>query len=333
MIEQMNKKFREFQEQESEKILEPKIISLFKILNEEKKNHKTRKSLLDAIENYASFLGIDPQFSLYILELYLLNYRKDGNYKGLTKDNFVDPRKMKGKWTPNTKTNKFTVALLPFKGSNLEGYWDKDPQGKEFYVVKSYDWYPIFIFKDNKWYEVTNRYSSSTSRQMSNASPIKYSEEVQDNVFLLSLVEMKMLMSGKSHEDVLQNKLIQIKKDEPSLLSKKITTKDLYHWGEDYNLPKVKIKYKIKGIRIEGDKAIVDVDIHDIVKRQGSQSIDTPENYLKGELGGITKDYVENYLSSNLSHKFRDYMGKHFYWREVPSDRHKVVFNFNHLKK
>jgi hypothetical protein len=39
------------------------------------------------------------------------------------------------------------------------------------YVVFSYDWYPIFVYKDGQWYENQNRYSVSTAKQMSQLRP------------------------------------------------------------------------------------------------------------------------------------------------------------------
>ena len=137
------------------------IQKLFKVLDEEKKKKKKRAEILQVIENLAPYMNIPKDYALYILEVYLLNYRKDGDYSGLTKENFVDPRKQLGKTTPNTKAKLYTIALMPFKGSNLIGQWRKDYKGNPFYEVVSYDWYPVYIFKDDKWYEVTKRYSSS----------------------------------------------------------------------------------------------------------------------------------------------------------------------------
>ena len=123
---------------------------LFKVLDEEKKKKKKRAEILEVIRNLAPYMNIPPDYAVYILELYLLNYRKDGDYSGLTKGNFVDPRKQPGKTTPNTRANLYTVAQVPFKGSNLIGQWRKDYKGNPFYEVVSYDWYPVYIFKNDK---------------------------------------------------------------------------------------------------------------------------------------------------------------------------------------
>jgi hypothetical protein len=66
----------------------------------------------------------------------------------------------------NINCRKLVNELVPFKASNLEG--------KEFngmYVIISYGWYPIFIYKNNVWYENIDGYSRSTKKQISQARP------------------------------------------------------------------------------------------------------------------------------------------------------------------
>lgn len=191
---------------ESDNPIEPKLVILFKALNEEKKKHKTTAALLDRIKSLMNYFNIPEGFEIYILELYLLNFRKDGDYSSINKDNFVDPRKMKGKWTTNTRSNLYTKAQLPFKGSNLQAYWSKDFKGTPYYVVLSYGWYPIYLFKDNKWYEVTKRYSSSTGRQMSNANPVDWDPKIDEEVITVTPEEIKLLQNGKTFEEIMKNK-------------------------------------------------------------------------------------------------------------------------------
>jgi len=68
------------------------IVRLFKLFNEYKKTTKTKKELLNIIMDYLPMFGIPKVYAIYMLELYLLNYREDGDYSGLNKDNFIDPR-------------------------------------------------------------------------------------------------------------------------------------------------------------------------------------------------------------------------------------------------
>ena len=303
------------------------ITKLFTLLNYEKKTGKTRKELLDVVKNFAKYVNIPDGYELYLLELYLLNYRKDGDYSSLTKENFVDPRDMKGKVTSNTRANLYAKAQMPFRGSNLEGFW-RNRGGNKYYVVESWGWYPVFIFRDGIWYENIDRYSSSTSRQMYRSQPYDYNNTLDSKVYLLTRDEMNMVENGVPHEKIMKFKREKLKKTEPELQSKRLSTYRTYG-GYGQNTPSVNIKFKINSVEEEGDKSIVNVDIFDVLKREDGKSVPTPENYLKGELPNITKEKIENDLKRKLRGDFWKYLGPRF---EKMEDQN-VEFRFNHLKK
>ena len=310
----------------------PLIVKLFKVLDEEKQKKKKRAEILQVIETLSPYMGIPPEYSLYLLESYVLNYRKDGDYSGLTKENFVDPRKMKGKTITNPKAYLYATAQMPFKGSNLEGYWSKDSKGTPYYKVVSYGWYPVYIFKDDKWYEVTGRYSSSTGRQMNNANPVEWDDNLEEDVFLLSQEEMKMLERGSSHEEVMQHKLEMLKKQEPELIKRKKTAKSYRWYGED-DIANANIKYKIKSVEIEGDKAIVTIDIHDVVYRGDDGEEPTPQNYLKGEMKGMNQKIAEDRVKIKVRELLRDYMKTRFRYNSDDPRNPNIEFKFNHIKQ
>jgi hypothetical protein len=305
---------------------------LFKVLDEEKKKKKKRAEILEVIEKLAPYMNFPPDYALYILELYLLNYRKDGDYSGLTKGNFVDPRKQPGKTTPNTKAKLYTIAQMPFKASNLIGQWSTDYKGNPFYEVVSYDWYPVYIFKDDKWYEVTKRYSSSTSRQMENANPVHWNKELEEPVYLLTQEEMDMLKRGASHEEIMKHKVNALKKFEPELTKRKKTAKS-YRWYGDAEAANANVKFKIKSIEEEGDKATVTVDILDVVHRGDSGEEPTPQNYLKGEMKGMSKEFAEEKAKIKIMGLLRDYMATRFRYNGEDPPIQNIFFKFNHLKK
>jgi hypothetical protein len=308
------------------------IQKLFKVLDEEKKKKKKRAEILQVIENLAPYMNIPKDYALYILEIYLLNYRKDGDYSGLTKENFVDPRKQPAKTTPNTKAKLYTIALMPFKASNLIGRWSKDYKGNPFYEVVSYDWYPVYIFKDDKWYEVNRRYSSSTSRQMQNANPVHWSNELEEVVYLLSEKEMEMLKRGVSHEEIMKHKVKELKKFEPELTKRKKTAKS-YRWHGEADTANANIKFKIKSIEDEGDKAIVEVDILDVILRGDRGEEPTPQNYLKGEIQGMNKEIAEEKVKVKIMELLRDYMATRFRYNGEDPPIQNIFFKFNHVKK
>lgn len=306
------------------------VQKLFNFISKEKKQSKNRAEILDKIKELSPFLSIPKGFETYLLELYLLNFRKDGNYSDLTKDNFIDPRKGNPKRTYNTLSDLYSKALMPFKGSNLEGYWTEDRNGKEMYIIKSYGWYPIYIFKDDQWYEVTKRYSSSTGRQMSNVNPVEWDDNSMDKVILLTPEEMEMIIRGYSYEEVKKKKAERLKKMEPELISKRKTSKTSYGYGNEG--PHLKISFKIVSIDTEGEKPVVNVDIYDVKKIERGQ-VSPIGNYLKGEVPNVDKEYVERKVEQRLLEKFRDFLGPRYRYNEKLRDTHNLKFNFNHLIK
>jgi hypothetical protein len=298
------------------------IVRLFKLFNEYKKTAKTKKELLNIIMEYLPLFGISKIYAIYMLELYLLNFREDGDYSGLNKNNFIDPRNKSGKKTANYQAGDYTKAQLPFHGSNLEGRWTKDKNGVKYYVVKSYGWYPVYIYKEGKWYENFDRYSSSTGKQMNNARPYTYNNEIDTKVYLMSKNEMELLERGFSHEDVMKKKKESFRDVKPS--PKISTTKSSY--GEVSN---TSIKFKISSVEETDDVNIVNVDIYDVLKTRDGVQIDTPENYLKGEIPNVTPEKVEKEIETKLRQNFRQYLGP----KLGNQDEELVTFRFNHLKK
>ena len=321
----------------SEQSNEPslKVVSkLFKLLDEEKKKNRTRASLLEAIKNFIPYLGIPEGYKQYILELYVLNFRKDGDYSNLTKENFVDPRKQKGKVVSNPKAKQYTIAQLPFIGSNLEGFWTKDPNGVPYYKVSSYNWYPIYIFKDDKWYEVTRSYSSSTGKQMNNSNPVSWDNKEFDDLYTLTPEEMKLLERGYSHDYIMKNKVEKLKTIEPALTQRKKIAKTYKYQTLDQQdfVPDTNIKFKVKDISVDDDKAIVNIDVYDVVKRKGGRQQDTPQNYLKGEIPNLNQTNVEFAIKIKMRRELIDYIGKRFRWNSDELKGSKIEFKFNHLK-
>lgn len=315
---------------------ETRIARIFKLLNEQKKSKKRRAELLDYLKTILPLINISEDYARYILELYLLNYRQDGDYSNLTKDNFIDPRKQKGKWTTNPLSDLYTKAQLPFRGSNLEGYWTKDRKGVPYYVVKSYGWYPVYIYKDGRWYQVIERYSSSTSRQMSNANPVKWDDDLSSEVILATKTEMEDLENGATYEDIILNKKKELKKIESQLQNKRMTRVNRHSgwWSDEARrVPGFVVKFKVNSIEENDEKLIVVVDIYDVLKKVNNRSVDTPENYLKGELPGITPEKVEEAVAYKLKQDLRPYIGPRYTYDEPLPDSSNISFKYNHLKK
>jgi hypothetical protein len=139
---------------------------------------------------------------------------------------------------------------------------------------------------------------------------------------------MDMILRGSSHEDVMKSKREKLKKLEPELKAKKLTTHRPF-LGWDEGTPTFNIKFKINSIDEGDDKLTVNVDIYDVVKREGIKGVPTPENYLKGELRNVTPKLVEDKLKQRLRTDFKKYIGSKY---ENVEDTN-IEFEFNHLKK
>lgn len=68
--------------------------------------------------------------------------------------------------TSNQKSSSLASERLDFIGNNLSGTTIGDS-----YVVKSYGYYPLFVYKSGIWYENKDKYSSSTSKQKTQVRP------------------------------------------------------------------------------------------------------------------------------------------------------------------
>jgi hypothetical protein len=312
-------------------------IMLFKYINNKKKETKTKSELMDLISDTLKNMGLNPDLALFYYEMFALNYRENGDYENLTYNEFKGVKDFKAKKTPNVSAWKFTTAKMPFKGSNLEGKWSKDSKGVDYYVVTSYGWFPIFLFKEGVWYEVTRRYSSSTGRQMSNAMPVKYDDNIGRDVVLVTQDEMSKLESYATLDDITKNKFKSAIKNKESLISDKTKNISSSQWwmDDDGNQDDIgfKVKFKISDVREENGKIVVDVNIMEVNRRDGNKTVYTPENYTKGELPGVTKERVERNILRKIRSNFKDYIGKAQPWGKYIEDRSNVRFNFIHEKE
>jgi hypothetical protein len=311
-------------------------IMLFKYINSKKKEAKTKPKLMELITTTLKSMGLEPSLAAFYYEMFALNYREDGDYENLTHENFKGVKEFRSRTIPNTKAWEFTIAKMPFKGSNMDARWNTDSNGVDYYAVYSYSWYPIYLFKQGVWYEVTRRYSSSTGRQMSNANPVKYDSNIGKEVVLVTQDEMKQLERSATIDDIMKNKVKSAVKNKEQLISKKPkNVGSVSYWGdnEDANAMGFKVKFKVSDVREDDGKIVVDVNVMEVNRKEGNKAIKTPENYTKGELPGVTKDRVEKNIIRVIQSDFTNYVGKSQPWGKNVEDRSNVKFNFIHEKE
>jgi hypothetical protein len=95
----------------------------------------------------------------------------------------------------NQNAREYVQRNEPFQGSNMFGVFDDDDQGSNTpYVVYSYGThFPMFIYLGNTWYENSDKYSVSTSKQQTQAHP-------QMDTIKMTTKEMKELLKKNLHE-------------------------------------------------------------------------------------------------------------------------------------
>jgi hypothetical protein len=330
--------------------LNSREVILFNKLNSKKNELKVKKNIIEFIEDLTKYLGLDPKMAQYYYLLWKSNYRKEGDYGNIPPEEFIGQKKLPQRTISNTQSNKFVRAKAPFKGSNLEGRWGTDKNGVDYYVVISYNWYPVYLFKQDKWYKSSYTYSPSTSRQMSNADPLGYDDNIERDFTWVTKAEMDTLMYGTAtYDDIMKGKVKNIVKKKEDFINKKPKFAKNWGWGNDYT--PMKARFKVTDIREEGGKAVVDVTIDDAGTREKKPSrwnagemettnrmVPSEGGYLRGEVEGITKEKIENMIKTYIINNFKDYVGKYpnydndAFDLETTPEKHAIKFNFIHSK-
>lgn len=328
--------------------LDTREVILFDAINSKLKELKTKSNIIEYISDTCKYLGIDPKMAQYYYLLWKSNYRKEGGYNKISPEEFIGPKDLPQRTISNPQSKNFVMAKAPFKGSNLEGHWGTDKYGVDYYVVTSYRWYPIYLFKQDKWYRTSNTYSSSTSRQISNSDPIGHGKNIERDFTWVTKGEMDALMYGATYEDIMKSKVKNIVKKKDEFISKKPKFAKNYGWGNDYT--PMKTRFKVTDIRDEDNKAVVDVTVDDAGTRERqpnrrgtgeevtNRMVPSEGGYLRGEVPGVTKEKVEQIIKNHITHNFKDYVGKFpkysdsgYDFEETP-EKHAIKFNFIHTK-
>jgi hypothetical protein len=271
-------------------VFTPMEIKLFKFTNRFKKELGTFSKMIEFFRNSLRTFNIPENEARKYYDIYTLNYRPEGDYENVTNSNFKDPKRYSSQQkTTNANSREFTKDKLPFKGSNLEGYWYTSPDNEWTYVVKSYGWYPIYVFKYNRWFAVDNTYSSSTSKQMSHSNPIRYNENLGEKSIIVDQNEMDRIIRGSlKPEDLLSTRtdkfITQMKQKQRS---GEIITFRAGWWNE-----RVRIKVKISSVRKTRTGYEISVDVLDVDKLDGNKLDREAGNFFNDEMEGITKEKI-----------------------------------------
>ena len=126
------------------------------------------QKILNYLNSVMSIVGMEA-FEMY--QLFKDNVSTISNNPLVRKD--IKDRKMR---TANVRSRDLVINRIPFKGNNTHAEYRNGA-----YVVFSYGWYPVFVYKDGQWFENEEGYSMSTKKQMSQMRPWNQGEIIKTN--------------------------------------------------------------------------------------------------------------------------------------------------------
>ena len=126
------------------------------------------QKILKYLNEVMSIVGMEA-FEMY--QLFKDNVSTISNNPLVRKD--IKDRKMR---TANIRSRDLVINRIPFKGNNTHAEYRNGA-----YVVFSYGWYPVFVYKDGQWFENEEGYSMSTKKQMSQMRPWNQGEIIKTN--------------------------------------------------------------------------------------------------------------------------------------------------------
>lgn len=304
----------------TEQVVEPALskvdLFIYKLIHKLKGTSNKKEDILRAIRAILKSVNVNESEALSYLESFLLNYRQDGRYDLITKDEFKDIKKLKPKKVTNVSSGQYVGGKLPFVGSNLSGKWEVDSAGDAQYVVLSYGYYPILIFKNGNWYINNDTYSMSTAKQTSQAS------RGSRNEILVSRDEMAQIRDAElSLENLPGKKLTKFIETEKPALQSRPTRFITWGWGDNSG----KAKFVINDIVEEDGGATFKISIIDAGRRDGQKMVIDPENpYTDGNIPGVTKEDVEEAIKGHFLRAYRVYTGGQGMNKEI------LKFEFKH---
>lgn len=308
------------EEELSDKVFNQMEIRLFKFANKFKKELGTKDKMVTFFKNSLKSFNIPESKYTYYYEVYTLNYRPSGDYENVTKSEFKDPRiHSKQQKTSNSQSSKFVADKLPFKASNLEGSWFHSRDNEWVYIVESYGWFPIYVFKYNTWFQIDDNYSSSTSKHLSHSNPFRHNSNIGVDMLLVGKNEMNKIIDGSlSLDTLLSNRKgiflskLTLKKNEPIFTT--------LGWGDN----KIKVTFNIDSVKSASGKPKVKLVVTNVQPMSDRKVVKDDGSFFRGEMNNINKDSI----TENLSYMFNSLLSRKLLSKEDMIDVN-VSFDYN----
>ena len=289
---------RILREEQEAPVLTKKEILLFKYITDNKQKSGTKNDMLNFIKEMLRYFGMSQNDATMYYEMYTANFRPDGDYENLTKENFKDYRLFKQRKVTNNTAYEYASAKMPFKGSNIEGQWNINNNNDWYYEIISWGWYPVFLFINNQWYRTLDTYSSSTRKQMSQVNPVKYDSNLRANVMNITKGEMDRLIDGRYDINRVKSDRVTsfvIHKDNKINQSKLISG----GWGDNAH----RVKFMIKDVEDVEGKIKISIEILKAGKMIGRKMV--PDSNFKDDpelLDNIMKTIKQDILRTYPTH-------------------------------
>lgn len=274
--------------------------------------------IIEKLQNLLPYIGASENDAKLYYNVFKYNFREDGKYSEISWRDFKGPKEWASKRTTTRNTREYVNARQQFHAPNLKGEWKTDWDGNEYYVVYSYGYYPIYIFKDGIWYGNEDSYSRTTGKHMS------YSRPSNGKIYWLSRREMEDLERSGTVEKFIEKRKETLLSNKKDLKGQKFTFKDYYNG--------IRVLYTIDGIEKRGNKIKLKITITDVFKADRNLKPKSDENYLLGEIPNVTKEYVENIVKQHIANNDRFL---YLIFQKDPSSPKFETFDFviKHLKE
>ena len=160
------------------------------------------------------------------------------------------------------------------------------------------------MYKYKKWFEVDNKYSSSTSKQMSQSHPRRYNNSIGKSMIIVSKDEMKNLLYGnESIETVITNKNEKFVKT----IEKQLDEFKQVRIGWD---PRVRVSFNYISVEMDDNDPQVSVEVVKVDKMDGLKIDKEAGNFFRDEMMGVTKEYVTNLMKDFVSKYSSSILGR-----------------------
>ena len=294
-------------EEVDDKAFTKREVIFFKFINEYKEAaNPTSQQINKFIQSNASSFGFKLGDFFEIYNKYTQNYREDGNYEDTKTSELKQYHNLKTKKVTNTNASERVTELLPFKGSNLEGKWEQDNKGDWGYIVLSYNWYPIYIYKYKKWFETSNTYSSSTSKQMRNTRPTRWNSDIGKEMLICDRNEMEQIRRGAIKPD-------QLVVDKNNKFTESIDKLIDSHTLQTIRVgwfPRVKLSFYYTGVRFNEKMPEVDINIVKVDKMDNNKIDRNAGDFFRSNMAGVTKEYLKSSVNSYFERSFTEMLGR-----------------------